>query len=225
MIFRILLWRFWVLVIVLFLLATLAMPAGYKARPWMPRAIESYPARLVSEGITIAVDPLYSDALAAQVFDKPDIVARGIMPLAVIIFNSNDFALDVNGKTIELLQEEDRIQGIDPLLAVERIYASMPSPQVRIKNPIPLPKIKVAKSHAEACQDFKDKFFTLLRHVDPHSTAGGFLFLPVGHTAYLNKALASARVYIPNIYRSDNGKSLLFFEIDLKPALNAPTRK
>jgi hypothetical protein len=225
MISRVLLWRFCALVIVLFLLATLATTAGYKARPWTPRAIESYPAQLVSEGITIAVDPLYSDALAAQVFDKPDIVARGIMPLAVIIFNSNDFAIDVDGKTIELLQEEERIRSIDPLLAVERIYVSKPARQVPIAIPIPLPKITVAKSHAEACQDFKEKFFTLLRHVDPHSTAGGFLFLPITQAANLNKALAVARVYIPNIYRSDNGKSLLFFEIDLKPAVEAATRK
>ncbi len=224
MISRVLVRRICVLVIALLWPATFATPAGYKARPWTPRAIESYQARLVSEGVTIAVDPLYSDALAAQVFDKPDIVARGIMPLAVIIFNSNDFAIDVDGRTIELLQENDRIRTIDPLMAVERIYAAKPGRNVPVSSPIPLPKITGGKNHAEASRDFQDKFFTLLRHVDAHATAGGFLYLPV-RAAALNSAVAGARVYIPNIYRSDNGKNLLFFEIDLKPAVAAATRK
>ncbi len=225
MISRIPFWRFCAVVIALFLPAALVISAGYKARHWTPRAIDSYPARLVSEGVTIAVDPFYSDALAAQVFDKADVVARGIMPLAVIVFNSNDFGIDVDGKSIELIQEEDRIRTIDPLLAVERIYASKQSSPVRIGSPVPLPKITVTRSHADACQDFKDKFFTLMRHVDAHATGAGFLFLPVLQPATLNKALAGARVYIPNIYRSDNGRSLMFFEIDLKPALEPATRK
>ena len=225
MISRVLTRCFCALIPALVLPVTIATPAGYKARPWTPRAIESYPARLVSEGVTIAVEPFYSDALAAQIFDKPDIVARGIMPLAIIIFNSNDFAIDVDGKTIELLQEEDRIRTVDPLLAVERIYETKPSRNVPISSPIPLPRISVTKNHADASRDFQEKFFTLMRHVDAHSTAAGFLFMPVTRPASLSTALAGAKVYIPNIYRSDDGRNLLFFEIDLKPAVAAATRK
>jgi len=217
--------RFGLLVAALLLLAALAAPAGYKARPWNPRPIESYPARLVSEGVTIAVDPLFTDALAAQVFDKPDIVARGIMPLAIIIFNSNDFPIDVEGKSIELLQQEDRIHSVDPLFAVQCIYASKPASKVPIRSPIPLPKITIMKSHAEACGDFKEKSFTLLKRVEPHGTAGGFLFIQVHNAASLRKTLSESKVYIPNIYRGDNGKGLLYFEIELKPAIDAAPQK
>jgi len=45
---------------------------GYKARPWTIGAAESYPARLSSEGVTIAVQPLFQDALAARVFDDAE---------------------------------------------------------------------------------------------------------------------------------------------------------
>jgi hypothetical protein len=213
--------RFVLLIEALLFLAALATPAGYKARPWSPRPIESYPAKLVSEGVTIAADPLFTDALAAQVFDKSDVVARGIMPLAIVIFNSNDFPVDVEGKSIELLQQEDRIHGVDPLFAVQCIYASKPASRVPIPSPIPLPKITIMKSHAEACQDFKAKDFTLLKRVEPHATAGGFLFIQVRNAASLRKTLSESKVYIPNIYRGDNGKGLLYFEIELKPAIDA----
>jgi hypothetical protein len=216
--------RFGFLFAVLFLLEPLAMPAGYKARPWNPRAIESYPAKLVSEGITIAVDPLFTDALAAQVFDKTDIVARGIMPLAIIIFNSNDFRIEIEGQSIELQQQEDRIHGVDPDFAVQCIY-NKPASKIPISNPIPLPKITGDKSHAEASHDFRAKSFAPLKRVEPHATAWGFLFIQVRDPASLRKTLSEAKVYIPNISRSDNNKGLLYFEIELKPAIEAAPQK
>ncbi len=45
----------------------------------------------LSEAITIAIEPLFTDTLAAQVCDKKDTVTRGIMPLIIAIFNDNDF--------------------------------------------------------------------------------------------------------------------------------------
>jgi hypothetical protein len=205
--------------------AMLAVPAGYKARPWAPRSIDSYPARLVSEGITIAVEPLFNDALAAQVFDKTDIVAGGIMPLAVIIFNSNDFPIEVDGRSIELLKDEARIRSVDPVSAVQAIYASKPGKNIPIQNPIPLPKITGDKSHADACRDFTQKYFSPARRVEARSTGAGFLYLPVKKGENLGRSLAEGRIYIPNLYRADSGKNLLFFEIELKPAIDAATGK
>ena len=53
---------------------------------------------------------LFSDALAAQAFDKNDIVSRGIIPLAVAIFNGNDFPVAVEGTTVELIHGEDHVR-------------------------------------------------------------------------------------------------------------------
>ncbi|MGA2261825.1 MAG: hypothetical protein ABSH28_10345 [Acidobacteriota bacterium] len=213
----------WLLIPLLLLTALSGLAAEYKVHPWTPRAIETYAARLTSEGITIAIDPLFSDALAAQVFDKSDMVTRGIMPLAVIIFNSNDFAVEVEGPSIELLENEHRLRSVDPLLAVQCVYVSKPT-RIVLPSPIPLPKITVTKSHAGACQDFKEKFLAVKR-VEPHASAGGFLYVPVTDAASLRKDLANAKIYIPHIYRGDSGDSLMFFEIDLKAAIEASARK
>src|SRR5437773_11461533 len=81
--------------VILLVLVPLVL-AGYKARPWSIRPLESYPSRLTSEGVTIAVEPLFLDSLAAKVFDKNDMVTRGIMPVAILIFNENDFPVMVD---------------------------------------------------------------------------------------------------------------------------------
>jgi hypothetical protein len=211
------------IVIPLLLLTAIPIAAGYKFHRWNPRAIESYPSKLTSEGITIAIDPLFTDALAAQVFDKNDIVTRGIMPLAVIIFNSNNFPIEVESTTIELLQDGERLRGMDPLEAVQRLYETKPN-RVVIPSPIPIPKLTILKSNADACQDFKQKFLALKR-VMPNTTAGGFLFLPVTQIANLRETLAAANIYIPHIYRGDNGGSMMFFEIELQAAMDAAARK
>jgi hypothetical protein len=207
-------------------LAAAVLSAAYKARPWTVRAREGYPASLTSEGVTIAAEPLYTDALAAQVFDKSDIVTRGIMPLAVIIFNSNDFPIEVEEKSIELQQEGSRIRSLDPLSAVQIIYASKPTRNAPIiVSPIPLPKITIMKSHAEACQDFKEKFLSPVKRVERNATVGGFLFMPAREPGSLAADLMGARLYIPNLCRSDSGHSLLYFEVEIRPAIEAAVRK
>jgi hypothetical protein len=223
---RISLLRFLPAFLLLFLLAVSALTAGYKIRPWRPRAMDSYPAQLTSEGVTIAVDPLFTDALASQVFDKPDIVTRGIMPLAVIIFNSNDFPVEIEGRSIELQLAGRRTRSLDPLSAVQIIYTTKPArnPPI-IVSPIPIPQITVMKSHAEACQDFKEKYLSEVKRVERKATVGGFLFMPVRATAKLPEDLAGARIYIPNVSRADNGHSMLYVEVEIKPAIEAAARK
>ena len=205
------------------LLIAIPVPAGYKVRPWTPRAIESYPSKLTSEGVTIAVDPLITDALAGQVFDKNDMVARGIMPLAIIIFNSNDFPVAIEAAGIEVLQDDMKIQPVPPEEVAPRIYQGKTS-RVAVPSPIPLPRIKITASNEDAAQDFQRKFLGI-KKIEPHTTGGGFVFIPVTDPATLRSRLAPARVYIPDIYRTDTGADLIFFEIDLKAAVDAARKK
>ena len=207
----------------LLLLSTLALAASYKARPWTPRAMDSYPAKLTSEGITVAVDPLCTDALARQVFDKNDILTRGIMPLAVIVFNSNDFAVEVEGASCELNLRDDHVHPMAPDQAAQRVYQQkMQERPSRI--PGGTPRLKLTSAPAEAVQDFKNKYFGIKR-IGPKSTAGGFLFFPVPEEMDMRSYLADRRVYIPEISRVDTGASMIYFEIDLKPAIDALPKK
>lgn len=207
----------------LLLLSAMALAASYKARPWTPRAVDSCPARLTSEGITIAVDPLCTDALARQVFDKKDILTRGIMPLAVIVFNSNNFAVEVEGASCELNLTDGRVRPMAPDQAAQRVYQQKMKEKT---SPIPggTPRLKLASAPADAVRDFNDKYLGIKR-IEPKSTVGGFLFFPVPEEVEIRSYLADSSVYIPEISRVDTGASMIYFEIDLKPAIDALPKK
>jgi hypothetical protein len=190
------------------------MRAGYKARPWSVRERDSYPAKLTSEGVTIAADPLFNDALAARVFDKDDIVTRGIMPLAIIIFNDNDYPVEVEGSSIELVHGSDHLRTLMPNEVVYRLFRKDKSswlPQI--------PKISSSDPNSDALADFDHKFL-MNKLVPTHGKDAGFLYLQLREPKGLISYLSNSTVYIPNVYRRDNGSRLVFFEIELNAAVN-----
>jgi len=73
--------------------------------------IESYASRLTSEGLAVAVVPVFTDALATKTFDK-NIVSDGIMPMAIAISNNNRFGVDVYGNSIELIVKGENIRPV-----------------------------------------------------------------------------------------------------------------
>jgi hypothetical protein len=203
-----------------------SIPAGYKAREYAPLPIESYPSRLTSQGITVAVDPMFTDAIASKAFDKKDIVTRGIMPLAIIIFNSNGFAVEVKATSIELIIRGNRIFQVSPEIAMRRILqqTAIPSQTVYVPSPIPLPRVAIYKSNTNAYDDFVNKYLGVKR-IEPKSLAAGFIYLPVENSANLRENLKEAQIYIPDLRRADTKDSMMFLEIDLKPAVNAIPEK
>lgn len=192
--------------------------AGYKARIWSAGARESYPANLTSEGVTIAVEPLFTDALAAQAFDKDDIVTRGIMPLAIVIFNDNNFPIKVDGLSIELIHEDDHIRTLPPNEVVYRLFKKDKS---WISQPIP--RLSRSELNKDALDDFDNKFL-MDKTVAPHDKGSGFLYIHISYSKDLASYLSKALVYIPKIYRQDNGSRMIFFEIALQAAISAASR-
>jgi hypothetical protein len=188
--------------------------AGYKARGWTPESRESYPASLTSEGVTIAASPLFNDALAARVFDKDDMVTRGIMPLAIVIFNDNDFPVEVDPLSIELIAESEHIQTLTPKDAVNHLYN---------KDKFHLGQGALKIADEKAFKDLNDKFL-MDKVIAPHSKGGGFLYLKIYSPKDLASFLSTATVYIPNVYRQDKGSRLIFFEISLSPAIQGGKR-
>jgi hypothetical protein len=185
--------------------------AGYRARDWSLNSRDAYPASLTSEGVTIAAEPLFTDELAARVFDKKDIVTRGIMPLAIVIFNDNDYAIEVDGLSIELIRDDDHIRTLTPEETVNRVFSKDKS---RINPSVP------KGSNQDALNDFGDKFL-MDKVVAPHDKGGGFLYMKIYNPDGLAGYLSTATVYIPNLYRRDDSSRLIYFEIDLKAAVKA----
>ncbi len=207
----------WFLGIVFVLASTLSI-AAYKARPWTIRARETYAANLTSEGVTIAVEPLFTDALAGQVFDKNDIVTRGIMPLAIVIFNDNDFPISIDGETVSLIQDTEHYHTLPVNEVVHHLFQ-------KGMNWNPLPRRQTSEGlNQEALADFDRKAMNN-KNVEPHSKGGGFLFLRMTGVRDLRDYLANSRVYLPEVIRQDTGAKMIFFEIDLKPAVETSPAK
>ncbi len=201
-----------------FVSAAVKIGAAYKAHPWNINARESYPATLTSEKVTIAVEPLFNDALAARVFDKNDMITRGIMPLAVIIFNDNDFPIEVDGLSIEIIHDNDHIRTLSPNEAVGRLFKKEKS-----WFPQPIPGASRSELNPDALDDFDAKFL-MDKMVAPHNKGGGFLYLHIPGPGDLVSYLSNSVVYIPNIYRRDNGSRMIFFEIGLSAAIPPGSR-
>lgn len=191
--------------------------AAYKARRWDPGAADSYPSRLESEGVTIAVQALYTDELAAQAFDKGDMVTRGIMPLAVIVFNGNDFPVAVDSEGIELINGADHLRSMLPGEAVSRLFQKSKK-SVWIPQPVPVPKLPSPTTpDRSASEDFDSKFLGT-RVAPPKGVACGFLFFQTPSND-LRSYLQHSRLLVPRIYRQDDGRRLLFFEVELEPSI------
>ena len=205
----------WILPITGLALFCLIIPAnaGYKARPWNILSRNGYAASLTSEGVTIAVEPLYTDALASQIFDRNDIVSRGIVPIGVIVFNDNDFPVEVDGLSIQLIHGKDHIHTLSPNEVVYRLYK-----KDRRWLGRPATRIPRSELNEDALADFDQKFL-LNRVIPPHEKGGGFIYLHVLSSENLISFLSKSLIYIPNVYRRDNDSKLIFFEIDVNPAL------
>lgn len=213
--------RPYALAVVLFLSALVF--SGYKSRPWSIRDAETYPSRLMSEKVTIAIEPLFLDSLAAKVFDRDDVVSRGIMPIAVAIFNGNDFPVAVEADSIELSLGEEKLRTLAPGEVVPRLFQKKEGRKVWIPNPVPRIPSAVGPD-AEALEDLDHKFLGT-KIVAPGSKGGGFIYMHVGDRKDLRDALATSQIYIPDVYRQDTGDKLIYFEIDLKPAIVAAPKK
>jgi len=190
---------------------------AYKAPAWEPGSREKYPAFLTSEGVTIAVEPLYTDSLAASAFDKKDMITRGIMPFAVVIFNDNDFAVEVSGLDIELIHNDRpdvRIKTMPPNEVTWRL-----SQRDRTWRTQRIPRLSQNQLDRNMLEDF-DKKFLMKKTVAARGTAGGFLYLHLPEKENVEEFLSGAMLYIPRIFRLDDGSRMIYFEISLARIFN-----
>jgi hypothetical protein len=196
--------------------------AGYKAHPWSLRAVTAYPAQLTSERVTITVEPLYRNEMAAEVFDSKDMVARGIMPVALGVFNENDFPVRIEAESIELISGAEHVHTMPPGEVVYRLF-SQGGKKEWVSQPMPRDPSRM-QLNRDALADFEQKYLGS-RTIGPRSKEGGFIFIHPPAAGDPEKYLSGARVYIPGIYRQDTGQKMIFFEIDAKASLNAEPGK
>ena len=193
-------------------LAAAVTGLAYRAPAWEPGPRESYPAFLTSEGVTIAVEPLYTDKLAATAFDKNDMITRGIMPFAVVIFNDNEFPVEVSGLDIELIHKDRpdvRIKTMPPNEVTWRL-----SQRDKTWRTQRIPRLSQNELDRNMLEDF-DKKFLMKKTVAARDKAGGFLYLHLPENESAEEFLSGAMLYIPRIFRLDDGTRMIYFEISL----------
>jgi hypothetical protein len=144
------------------------------------------------------------------------------MPLAIVIFNGNDFPVRIEASTVELLVSDDHMQTLPPGEVVSGLFKK----GRRDVWGIPSSRIPTSREpgNPEALRDFEQKFLGS-KVVPAHGKEGGFLYIHPPVSRDIGTYLSNARLYIPDIYRADNGSKMIYFEFELKPALaDAPVK-
>ncbi len=179
----------------------------------------SLPARDVHEGLLVAADSYHHVARSKSKFGKKHPQGAGLLALDVYFRNDTDQPIRITLDRILLLIEPpgERRQRLE-FLSVEEVVDRLagkdaPAPSVP-RTRLPLPRSDRNKDWQRVEQTVSPLALQL-GLVPPHVTVHGFLFFDLDSHWEL---LSHARLYIPEV-KAFGGKQLLFFEVDLAPAL------
>ncbi|HSW37855.1 MAG TPA: hypothetical protein VLL97_00010 [Acidobacteriota bacterium] len=167
-------------------------------------SIESYPAQTTVDGITIAVDPHFSDEKSYAVFNVRDLNSRGYFPLRVIISNSTGKYLKLHTRNAFLITASKT-----------NIYTV---PAVMIEKDLFSQNLGGRKSRQEPPpNDFAAREL-VMQSIEPRSVVEGFLFFSLPETQ--KDYFRGSSLHIPGIEEEGTRKAFGPFIIELDPALS-----
>gem|GEM_PF-756221 len=175
--------------------------------------IESYPARITVDDITIAADPYPTNEKSFTAFDVPDLNSRGYFPVHIIIKNSTPYYLKIQTLYIQLeTRLGNRLYSTPGTVAVEDIIGNRYVDSLsHLKDGDTLSeKVSIPLS------DFTGKELTNSL-IDPGKVHDGFLFFfseKNKRSLFIGSAL-----HIPNLKEEGTNKAFGPFTIQLDPAL------
>jgi len=177
--------------------------------------IESYPAHITVDEITIAADPYPDDKKSSTAFDVSNLNSRGFFPVHVVIRNSSPYYLKLQPRYI-LLETRlgQQLYSTPATMVVEDIIGK--------KYVDSLSHLKdgdtLSKTVASPLSDFTAKELTNSL-LDPGMVYDGFLFF----FSEKNKRslFIGSTLIIPNLKEEGTDKVFGPFVIPLDPALDA----
>jgi hypothetical protein len=192
--------------VVLLVFSALVWSAEYQIKTVPVLPIESYPARIAVDGITVAADPYQNDEKSYTAFDVKDLNTRGYFPLHVIIRNSTQNFLSLKTRNVVLVTATGQeLYTISSTVVVGDIFKGGQATSMKKGSPL---------------VDFTEKELTS-RQITPEKVVNGFLFF---YSSEPKKNLfAGSTLRIPQITDDDNRKSIGPFLIPLDPALHPET--
>ncbi len=202
------------------LVAVPLLGGDYQIKTVKVNAVDSYPAKVTIDGLTIAADPYPTDEKSYSAFDVKDLNSKGYFPIHLVIRNSSAEFVTVRTRNITLVTAEGQTLYTTPATLVV---------QDVIKGGL-VSKLPKMKSHDQSTStktgspllDFTGKEMTN-RQIEPGAVSDGFIFF---YTDEPKKPIFSgSKLVIPQVVEEGSRKPLGPFEILLDSALVSPRPK
>jgi hypothetical protein len=189
--------------------------AEYRIKTVDVLPIETYPARITLEGVTIAADPYDTNEKSFSAFDVKKMNTQGYFPLRVIIKNDTKSFLKIRTLNVTLITASgQQLYSTPSTVVVNDVIGSGLTSRIPIVGSSdPTTSTKAGSP----LSDFAGKELTN-RFLDPGTVSNGFLFF---FTPDSKKNLfAGSTLYIPKLEEEGTNKALGPFFIPLDPALS-----
>jgi len=184
----------------------------------------SLPAKDTHDNVTIAADPYQEEARYRERFGKKNPFKVGILAVEVFIRNENDKPIRVNLESVRLMlaipgAEKQRLRPLTVEDVVDGILNKGGQKSNKPRVPLPIPGRGPSTGRGKEWEELE----TILRSVayendilPPRSTVKGIFFFDMdGHYDWVEYA----RLYVPDLVFLHNQQGLLYFEVDLAPAV------
>ena len=202
-------------VIHIFLVLTLVQTvaaASYRIRVVEVKPVESYPARVTIDGVTIAVNPYTTDAESATAFDIKNLNSRGFFPVHIIIKNETSVFLRVHTRNVLLFTPDgEQLYSTPAAVVVDNVARS----GLTRREPTKSDEAEVLKA-GSPLMDFSTKEL-VSASIDPGATVDGFLFFFSDNRK--KNLLAGSSLYIPRVEEEGTRKPVGPFTLRLDQAL------
>ena len=189
--------------------------ADYRIKTVDVLPIETYPARITLEGVTVAVDPYDTNEKSFTAFDVKKMNTQGYFPLHVIIKNETRSFLKIRTLNVVLLTSSgQQLYSTPSTVVVDDVIGSGLTSRIPI---VGSEDSSTSTRPGSPLSDFNGKELTN-RFLDPGTVSSGFLFFFTQDPK--TNPFAGSTLYIPKLEEEGTNKSLGPFFIPLGPALS-----
>jgi hypothetical protein len=177
------------------------------------KKVEEYAAHQLAQGLAIAVDPLYTDALANTAFEYKNLVSKGILPVLVAIENRGEHTIRIEGKDIFLIVEERNGGSLRPM-EIQYVFGRLKQGKKKsIPLPIPLPQKSGQLSGLDPkLEQLRARCFEM-KLIPAGQRDYGYVYYDLPDRLVLQYVQSA---YLPEVTDIETNQKLMFFEIDLR---------
>ena len=172
---------------------------------------DTYASKQSQAGVTLAVKPYHTEALAKQAFGKGEPHKYGILPVLVVITNGGEAPIKLDKMHARYVPPGSR-EGIESITAQDLFFFNPKghAPKQRRIPGVGTMGTKVKKGPLSR-QEFSEREFAVPVLL-PAETAGGFFYFDVGMD---RNPLAGASIYVAGLNNMSTGQELFYFEVPL----------